>query len=258
MDDLVHAVLRRARGSVRRTDAEVVAIRAATAALRERLFVWAEEEPAVAVSLGQNCSTAWTIKAVGAKQASYPFDWLAVSPALLEHVLDDGFRTFLDRRRMIPLITDGGHRDYHRSLFGHRDPRSFERHHAYYVRCVERFNALLATDAPILFVTTVVNEQGKRRRLAGGFRTAFRLPEQQTPAHFQGVMDRLVARHPRSRFLFIEQYTERPFHLELTHSDARMAWVRHDAQGRSTGARYLDRLDDAVMRALLGAALRQR
>ncbi len=69
MDDLVHAVLRRARGSVRRTDAEVVAIRAATAALRERLFVWAEEEPAVAVSLGQNCSTAWTIKAVGAKQA---------------------------------------------------------------------------------------------------------------------------------------------------------------------------------------------
>lgn len=258
IDDVVHAVLRRARGSVRRTAAEVDMVNAAAAALRERLFVWAEEAPAVVVSLGQNCSTAWTIKAVGAKQASYPFDWLAVSPALLEHVLDDGFRSFLDRRRMIPLLTDGGHRDYHRSLFGHRDPRSFDRHHAYYVRCVERFNALLATDEPILFVTTVVNEQAKRRRLAGGFRPAFRLPEQQTPAHFQGVMDRLVARHPRSRFLFIEQYTQRPFHLELTYSDARMAWVRHDAQGASTGARYLDPLDDHVMRALLLGALRRR
>ncbi|HMQ74730.1 MAG TPA: DUF1796 family putative cysteine peptidase [Flavobacteriales bacterium] len=258
IDDLAHALLRRVRGPVRRSVAEVDAVNAATAALREQLFAWAEVAPSVAVSLGQNCSTAWTIKAVGAKQASYPFDWLAVSPALLEHVLDDGFRTFLDRRRMIPLLTDGGHRDYHRSLFGHRDPRSFDRHHAYYVRCVDRFNGVLATDEPILFVTTVVNEPAKRRRLAGGFRPAFRLPERQTPAHFQGVMDRLVARHPRSRFLFIEQYTERPFHLELTHRDARMAWVRHDAQGVSTGARYLDPLDDHVMRALLLGALRRR
>lgn len=258
MDDAVHALLRRWQGPVRRSAEEVDAVNAATAALRQRLFAWAEEAPSVAVSLGQNCSTAWTIKAVGAKQASYPFDWLAVSPALLEHVLDDGFRTFLDRRRMIPLLTDAGHRDYHRSLFGHRDPRSFDRHHAYYVRCVERFNALLATDRPILFVTTVVNEQAKRRRLADGFRPAFRLPVVQTPVHFHGVMDRLLARHPRSRFLFIEQYTERPFHLELTYCDARMAWVRHDAQGRSTGARYLDPLDDAVMHALLSAALRRR
>mgnify|MGYP001170076385 CR=1 FL=1 len=258
MDDLAHALLRLGRGRVRRTPADVAAVNAATAALQEQLFTWAVEEPAAVVSLGQNCSTAWTIKAVGAKQASYPFDWLAVSPALIEHVLDDGFRTFLDRSRMIALWTDGGHRDYHRSLFGHRDPRTFARHHAYYVRCVERFNALLATDAPILFVTTVVNEQDKRRRLAGGFRPAFRLPERQAPAHFQGVMDRLVARHPRSRFLFIEQYTERPFHLELIRRDARMAWVRFDAQGRSTGARYLDPLDDTVMRTLLNAALRRR
>lgn len=258
MDDLVHALLKRRWGAVHRTGADVDEVHAATAVLKDHLFAWAAEDGAVPVSLGQNCSTAWSIKAVGAKEASYPFDWLAVSPALLEHVLDDDFRTFLDRRRMIPLWTDGGHRDYHRSLFGHRDPRTFARHHAYYVRCVQRFNALLATDRPILFITTVVNEHGKRRRLAGGFRPAFRLPEVQTPADHRGAMDRLVARHARSRFLFIEQYTERPFRLELAHADARMAWVRFDAPGRSTGARYLDPLDDAVMRALLGAALRRR
>lgn len=257
-DRLLHAVLRRGGGTVRRTPAEVDAVGTATARLKERLGRWAGAEPGTAVSLGQNCSTSWYIKAAGAKQASYPFDWLAVSPALLEHVLDDGFRTFLDRGRMIPLWTDGGHRDYHRSLFGHRDPRTFARHHAYYVRCVERFRALLAGNGPVLFVTTVVNEHTKRPRLAGGFRPEFRLPQDQGPAHFQGVMDRLAARAGRTRFLFIEQYTERPFHLELVHQDDRMAWVRFDAPGRSTGARYLDPLDDRVMTELLRGTLGRR
>ncbi len=258
VDRTLHGLLRLGGGTVTRTPEEVDAVNAATTRLKDQLGAWAGEEPGTAVSLGQNCSTSWYIKAVGAKQASYPFDWLAVSPALLEHVLDDGFRLFLDRSRMIPLWTDGGHRDYHRSLFGHRDPRTFARHHAYYVRCVERFRALLAGNGPVLFVTTVVNEHTKRPRLAGGFRPEFRLPQAQGPAHFQGVMDRLRARHPRSRFFFLEQYTEQPFALALEHCDPHMAWVRFDAPGRSTGARYLDPLDDRVMSELLRGVLRRR
>ncbi len=254
LDDLAHAVLRRT-AQVRYTPAEIRSTHLHADGVAARLAEWAGTGPRSLVSLGQNCSTSWYIKAAGAKQASYPFDWLAVSPALVEHVLDDDFRTFLDRARMIPLWTDAGHKDYHRSLFGHRDPRTFARDHAYYVRCVERFRELLCGNRPVLFITTVVNEHAKRKRLAGGFRPAFRLPRPQDPSHFAGVMDRLRARQPLARFLFIEQYTERPFHLELVHEDHRMAWVRHDARGRSTGARYVDLLDDAVMRRLLAAVV---
>ena len=53
-----------------------------------------------AVSLGTSCYPAWLLQELGLRHAAYPFDWIFATPAMVLHMLEDGFRHFLDPASM--------------------------------------------------------------------------------------------------------------------------------------------------------------
>ena len=205
------------------------------------------------ISLGQNCNTAWYIKAAGLKRASYPFDWIYTTPAIITHILDDDFAQLLDRDLIIPHGMDAGHKVYHETLFGHRNPVRSDADYAYYQRCVARWRERMTRQEPIVFVTTVLNEPDKRPRFKAGFTKQIQAPGHQTIADFEGMMQRLKHINPHCRFLFIEQYTEGAFQLDIMHQREDALWIRFCALGRNTGVRYLTEVDEQVMLSMFAA-----
>jgi hypothetical protein len=214
---------------------------------------WSGGTPTELISLGQNCSISWYIKDLGLKRASYPFDWLVTSPAILQHVLADDFLTLLDRGQMVPLVTDSGSRVYHGQMYGHRNPARSDADYAYYQRCVQRWRDRLARPDHITFVGIVLNEHAKRTRISRWFTESFAPPKVQTYGHWKPVVAAIRQRHPNARFVLMEQYTDLHFALNLSHPEPDVAWLRIDTQGRSTGVRYLNDTDDAIMRLLMRA-----
>lgn len=214
--------------------------------IARQLADWRGQHPHAVISLGQNCGTAWYLKAVGLKQVSYPFDWVTTSPAIIVHCLHDRFQTFLQRDLMVSRGMMASHTVYHANSFSHRNPKSSDADHGYFVRCVQRFLQVLDDRAPVIFVTTVLNEAAKRPVWADGFVYDFKRPDDQVADDFTDMMDAINSIDPNARFLFIEEYTEGPFSLEITQRTDRMVWLRHCARGRSTGVQYLDRTDDEV------------
>jgi hypothetical protein len=214
---------------------------------------WRGKEAQAVISLGQNCGTAWYLKVVGLKQVSYPFDWVTTSPEIIRHCLADRFQTFLQRDWMVSRGMKASHTVYHYNCFSHRNPKASDADHAYFVRCVERFLQLLDDRVPVIFVTTVLNEAAKRPVWADGFVYDFKRPDDQVPEDFTAMMDAINAINPNARFLFIEEYTEGPFSLQVTARNDRMIWIRHCAMGRSTGVQYLDEVDDEVAVRLYSA-----
>ena len=119
------------------------------------------------VSLGANCYTAWGLKEMAVKRASYPFDWIFSSPGMALDMLRDDFGAFLDRRhyrtrpldeRAEPTINLCDHvlyRERHDvpAIFNHRDPNE-DAAYAYYGRAVERFRRVATGADPVLFVMT--------------------------------------------------------------------------------------------------------
>ena len=111
------------------------------------------------ISLGTVCYPAWVIKNAGQKKASYPFDWIFATPAMVLDILRDDFVKFLDptfhvatspEERPTPHDHVAGHNYYHdrfgvKFVFSHRDVTQPE-HLAYYRRGVDRFRALLDTE----------------------------------------------------------------------------------------------------------------
>lgn len=217
------------------------------------LKAWAEGGFDEAVSLGQNCSSSWYIKECGLKKASYPFDWLATNARVLGHVLGDDFSTLLDRGQMVSLLTEGGHSFYHTRMIGHRNPARNEADFKYYVRCADRWRALMSSRQPVVFVTVVLNEYKKRPRVSRWFTEPFKLPEVQTIDDYRPVVELIGAQNPNARFLFIEQYTQGPFELAIKHQTEQQVWLKMASQGASSGVMYLDPTDDLIMRNVLGA-----
>lgn len=214
---------------------------------------WRGQQHPVVISLGQNCGTAWYLKAVGLKQVSYPFDWVTTSPAIISHCLADRFETFLQRNLMVSRGPMASHTVYHHNCFSHRNPKASDADHGYFVRCVQRFLQLMDDRVPIIFVTTVLNEAAKRPVWADGFVYDFKRPDDQVADDFTEMMDAINAINPNARFLYYEEYTEGPFALEITQRTDRMLWLRHAARGRSTGVQYLDKVDDEVAMRIYAA-----
>lgn len=221
------------------------------------LASWLGDLPAAEtefVSLGQNCSSAWYLKQAGLKRASYPFDWLFSSPQIVADCLDHGFASFLDPALVRPKPGDAnaaGHALYHASLFNHRNPLRSAEDQAYYRRACERFDTLLASRRPVVFVVTLVNEPDKRRGWAAGFGGAFPMPVQQDLGTLQPLFDAVRRRHAEARFVVVDPYTNQPERGVVCRSVGNhTALLRFDAGGDSTGVYFSDARDDQACRAV--------
>lgn len=219
---------------------------AAAAQASVRDLVSGVRSPTVCISLGENCSTAWYLKQVGLKQASFPFDWIFCSTEIVTACVEDRFETYLDRRQIQPR-PDGsaaGHAVYHANMFNHRNPLKSPEDYAYHERCCSRFLDALDSDAELLFICTLVNEPAKRPDWSRGFRHDFALPENQTLETCRPMIEKLTQLHARSRFLVIELLTERTPRLSWRRVDDRVLSIAHESCGTSTGVYFPDLLDD--------------
>lgn len=110
------------------------------------------------VSLGSLCIPAHTLARLGMRKFAGPFDWIFSSPAMVQHMLEDDFATFLDQSQITTSAKfrfKAGHRFYSKMLanntgdsnianviFNHHDP-SCDDGHAYFQRTVHRFRHCL-------------------------------------------------------------------------------------------------------------------
>ncbi|HWJ71256.1 MAG TPA: DUF1796 family putative cysteine peptidase [Sphingobium sp.] len=133
----------------------------------------ADQEPVRAIlSLGTHCLTSHVLKTFGLKRFSGPFDWIFSSMPMAAHCIEDDFRTFLDQHhheqipqkdRVVPDANFCEHRFYRdhygvKTIFNHYDV-TLPEHHAYYVRCVERFRQSLRADQRTLLVMLTPEHQ---------------------------------------------------------------------------------------------------
>jgi len=141
-----------------RTSRVVLAsVRDATGLIQQML----RSEPHQAISLGQNCNSAWYLKQLGARLSAGPFDWIFSSAEIADSCLRDEFATLLDKAQIVPRGSGGsaGHLVYHDHLFPHRSPIRSDEDYAYHVRAAQRFLDTLTSGAPIVFVCTLLDEQ---------------------------------------------------------------------------------------------------
>lgn len=223
-----------------------------TAALDVRACASAFPRDAAFVSLGQNCSTAWYLQLVGKRTCAYPFDWIFSSPQIVEHCLRDDFRDFLNRELLVPVDAScAGHVRYHARLFNHRNAL-LEEHHAHYVRSVGRLRALLASERPIVFVSTSLPEHDARPAWRDGFVGDYAAPANTDALHEYAELHALVtARAAPTWLVVIEQRTNR----ERPRVDARALAagfhvLRFDVCGASNGVNYVHPLDDSLARVV--------
>ncbi|GMI24030.1 hypothetical protein TeGR_g416 [Tetraparma gracilis] len=151
-----------------------------------------EPAPAVShvVSLGSVCGASQFLQDRGLRRYAGPFDWIFSSPGMVAHCVGDGFKKFLDRAEHFVAAGHGrgtaGHRFYgamvgHEVVFNHHDPVNQPRDYAYFVRCVERFQAVLsAANERILFLLV-----GKKPLEAGAMRDLFDVLSARCAAPFE-------------------------------------------------------------------------
>ena len=113
-----------------------------------------------ACSLGYMCQTAQILKRANLKVCSYPFDWVFSDCDVVLDCLEDDFKKFLDRDKLIDPAhkfndRQCGHSDYHEDFFFHKNPKE-DCDHQYYERCVWRFKDLLKQDDKKLFLIVIV------------------------------------------------------------------------------------------------------
>lgn len=134
------------------------------------------------VGLGTLCLTSQFLKQLGLKEASMPFDWIFSSPEMIHHAIRDDFKEFLDLgnveeipldRRPHPELHRANH-TFYRDHFGvhfiynHHEPSLNDADHDYFVRCVERFRALLRSSDDVIFLQfrNIFSEPSELSRLA--------------------------------------------------------------------------------------------
>lgn len=182
-----------------------------------------------AISLGQNCNSAWYLKQVKAKKESYPFDWLISSPSVLESCLNDNFYTFMNKSQMFSF-DDGkraGHKIYHEKLFNHRNPLINQKDYEYYQRCISRFLKLLDSTTPVVFVCTLFQNE---------------------VSEYQTCCEKMLARNPNIKFIFIEQHLKGEFNLYHKQINPNTLLIHFTSEGINRGKRYRDQLDDRVIK----------
>ena len=203
------------------------------------------------VSLGQNCNSAWYLKLTKNKRASYPFDWIFSSFEIIEHCIEDKFNKFLDKKEIVSLSSEkAGHKFYHSSMFNHRNPLLSHENYAYYERCALRFINLLKNNTPTFFVSFVINEPNKRVCWSEGFSKNFDLPINQDVKSIIKVTELLSANLSNCKFLFINQITEGDLSLNYNLYAKNIIWVDFISKGKNSGLRYLDSMDDDLMKII--------
>lgn len=129
--------------------------------------LWRERRFSQAISLGNFCHAAFTLRKLHLRAFSGPFDWIFTNPAVTEHILSDNFNCFLDEsffepvdleQRVVVEANQCEHNYYRehfglRFLFNHHTPSNAD-DYAHYLRAVANFRQALAnTESLILFVT---------------------------------------------------------------------------------------------------------
>ena len=247
----IHEVLKLAHKPVLCSAEEKTTYLIRASEIQQDIKVWLGQADYEKVGLGQNCNASWYLKATENKRASYPFDWIFTTPEIIEDILSDNFEAFLDKSQLVSRGLDAGHERYHDWLFGHRNPASSDSDLEFFKRCVARWNELIQSQKPILFVTVVLNEFDKRKRWREGFSKQFELPKAQTLNDFESMMERISVINPNSKFLFIEQYTKESFELEIKAKTDKAFWLKFSAIDKNTGVQYLNSVDDEVMKTIL-------
>lgn len=247
----IHKLLRLAHTPAPCSDEERIAYLNQANEVNGKIKDWLGDEVVEIIGLGQNCNASWYIKASGNKKSSYPFDWIFTTPEIILDMLADDFGSFTEKEMLIPHGMDAGHKRYHETLFGHRNPASKESDRQYLLRCLERWRTKMKTQHPVLFLTIVLNESDKRKRWKKGFTKDFAMPTEQTIEDFYPLMDRLLALNPNAKFLFIEQHTEGNFHLSIETQTSKARWLNFTSIDKNTGVQYIHEVDDDVMKTLL-------
>lgn len=114
-------------------------------------------------SLGTQCSSSSLIKNLGLKLESYPFDWIFTRPSIVIDCLQTNFTRLLDKSNYNQSVKDNKnvHKYYYPNgltMFQHHNPYR-NKDYEYFVRCVNRFNALLKSPNKKLFVVTILDKQ---------------------------------------------------------------------------------------------------
>jgi hypothetical protein len=114
-------------------------------------------------SLGTQCSSSSLIKELGLKLESYPFDWIFSKPSIVIDCLQTNFARLLDKSNYKQCVEEKRniHKYYYTNeltMFQHHNPYR-NKDHEYFVRCVNRFNALLQSPNKKLFVVTILDKQ---------------------------------------------------------------------------------------------------
>jgi hypothetical protein len=118
------------------------------------------------IGLGTLCLTSQTLKQMGFKNSSMPFDWIFSSPEMVEHAIADDFREFLDRKNLKAVPNDLrpeldhylADNVFYRDNFGmkyiynHHNPDDNDDDYDYFCRCVDRFRSTLNSSKKVLFV----------------------------------------------------------------------------------------------------------
>lgn len=118
------------------------------------------------VGLGTLCLTSQTLKQMGLKKSSMPFDWIFSSPEMVEHAIRDDFKEFLDRGNLksVPVelrperhlyrADNIFYRDNYgiKYIFNHHDPDWNDDDYNYFCRCVDRFRATRNGTERVLFL----------------------------------------------------------------------------------------------------------
>ena len=97
-------------------------------------------------SLGSSCHTSFFLKRNKLKVVSYPFDRIVSNYMMVQHCIEDEFRTFLDKSYYVMTNNETRcrHTYYKEDVFYHHNPLKNKTHYEYYVRCVNRFMELLS------------------------------------------------------------------------------------------------------------------
>lgn len=233
------------------TDTTRTAISSANKA-RDLLRMLIHKEPYSAISIGQNCNTAWYLRQVGAKAASYPFDWIFSSAEIAESCLRDSFSTFLNKQYLLPKKDwcSAGHSLYHANMFHHRSPLQTEDDYDYYARCVNRFNHILSSGGRIIFVCTIIKEPDKNLLWSDGFCNEYPLPSGQSYRTYKSFIEYAGRINHNLKYVFIEQYTEGTLTIDSEIVDDNVLSVRFTSRGKNDGVKYLDDFDDFIAKLL--------
>jgi hypothetical protein len=205
--------------------------------------------PARVVGLGMRCTTAQLLQDIGARSASYPFDWIFSTPEVVVHCLEDDFALLLRCEEYLP--TSPQQRGRNTALCDHRTFRDgfgvwnmFNHHnpmepsdYAYLQRCVDRFRALADAADPTLFVVLTDNH----------------LEPDAAYLRLAGLLDRFCRAPVALLFITIENRSSPgPIPtISTLRRDGDHELIRFQAVGALGGTRFDTAVDQATLEAIV-------